>query len=435
MAGGSGSSGGPGTGGQEETSATLTLGPATGSSLDFGTVTIPGSATEVYAVTNTGQQASGALDIVLTTLDPFRLDVPTVGNCSNTTALPGGATCTIPVTFMPHDIMALMATLTVSAGIGAPAGLTLVGRGKSPTSGSGAITEFTTPTPKSGPMQIAAAPSGDLYFTESEPNKIARLTITGVITEFPVVAVTSNSGNVSNAYAITVMPDGNVWFTLPPDYIVRMNASGSMMTAFPLPAPNSYPLSITPGPDGNVWFAEADGNNIGRITPTGTITEFPVPTVHARLPAITFVPNGDIWFVEYLANKIGRITTAGAITEYTIPRPNTAPGGIALGPDGNLWFTEEAFGTIGRITQTGVFAEFVLPTGGYSPQSICAGPDGNMWFTESARIGRITTTAPNTIAEWPIPTPSDFANHIVAGADGNLWFTELMGNKIGRILP
>jgi virginiamycin B lyase len=47
------------------------------------------------------------------------------------------------------------------------------------------ITEFPTPTVNSGPAGITTGPDGALWFTELV-GKIGRITITGVITEFPM---------------------------------------------------------------------------------------------------------------------------------------------------------------------------------------------------------------------------------------------------------
>src|SRR5215471_6445674 len=41
------------------------------------------------------------------------------------------------------------------------------------------------------------------------------------------------------------------------------------------PVPNSGPSAITVGPDGNLWFVEISGNNVGKITPQGNITQYP----------------------------------------------------------------------------------------------------------------------------------------------------------------
>jgi streptogramin lyase len=48
------------------------------------------------------------------------------------------------------------------------------------------ITEFPVPTASSGVLGITAAPDGNLWFTEQSANKLGRITLAGVITEFPL---------------------------------------------------------------------------------------------------------------------------------------------------------------------------------------------------------------------------------------------------------
>jgi streptogramin lyase len=181
--------------------------------------------------------------------------------------------------------------------------------------GAQTITEFPGPTAGSGPIGIAAGPDGALWFTETDGNKIGRITTAGVFTEFAV------------------------------------------------PTADSIPVGIAAGSDGTLWFTESDGNKIGRISTAGVITEFPVPTAGSSPTFIAAGPDGTLWFTEYDGNKIGRITTAGVITEFAIPTAGSFPVGIAAGPDGALWFTENS-GKIGRIT-TGPC--------GVSPTTLCLG--------------------------------------------------------------
>jgi streptogramin lyase len=49
---------------------------------------------------------------------------------------------------------------------------------------------------------------GNLYFTESEGNKIGRITPSGTITEFPI----PTSGSLSGSGGIALGPDGAIWF-------------------------------------------------------------------------------------------------------------------------------------------------------------------------------------------------------------------------------
>lgn len=166
------------------------------------------------------------------------------------------------------------------------------------------ITEFSIPTTGSWPMGITAGPDGNLWFTESSSDKIGKISLDGVITEFSIPR--------SVDYGIS-------------------------------------PRGITTGPDGNLWFTELNGNKIGRITPGGIITEFSIPTDNSAPYGITSGPDGNLWFTENYSGKIGRITPNGEITEFSISTTRSWPMDITIGPDSNLWFTEYGADKIGRV--------------------------------------------------------------------------------------
>jgi streptogramin lyase len=244
--------------------------------------------------------------------------------------------------------------------------------------------------------------------------------------------------------AITVGPDGNLWFTeYGANKIGRFNPTTNTFAEFTLPTSGAGPEGITAGPDGNLWFTESTASKIGRFNPAGTITEFALPTAGSGPTGITVGPPGDngLWFTEYLGNKIGRITTGGAITETALPTPNSRPYGITARPEGYLWFTESWGNKIGRITTGGVITtndEFPLPMPGSNPLYITSGPDGNLWFAEfgARQIGRFNPVSRTLVGEYPIPSGHGPWG-ITAGpsSDGGLWFAESDGNRIGRIIP
>src|SRR5271169_5211344 len=97
------------------------------------------------------------------------------------------------------------------------------------------ITPYSIPTAQSAPGGLAAGPDGNLWFTETNGNRIGRITPAGVVTEF----------------STGISPNAQLW-------------------------------DITTGPDGNLWFTENNGG-IGRITPSGVVTEF-----HAGLTACAY---------------------------------------------------------------------------------------------------------------------------------------------------
>jgi streptogramin lyase len=290
-----------------------------------------------------------------------------------------------------------------------------------------AIDEFPVPTQLSQPAGITVGPDGNLWFTEENGQKIARITTAGPITEFPFP--TSDARGPSE---IVTGPDGALWFTefaANPYRIGRITTAGSI-TEFPpsgLPS-GSAPDGITVGPDGNLWFTENGTNSIGKITTGGSITHYDI-SPGFRPGDIASGPDGRLWFTESEANEIGAITTDGTITHYPT---GTDPSGITAS-GGALWFSESGANQIGQISISGSINHYPIPTPASQPSGITLGPDGALWFTEQAanKIGRMTTGG--SFTEFPVPTPSSEPSEIVAGPDGAMWFTELIGNKVGRI--
>jgi streptogramin lyase len=91
-------------------------------------------------------------------------------------------------------------------------------------------------SPATAPHEMTAGPDGAFWYCERAANRIAQITVTGVVTEYPA-------------------PSHNVGLD-----------------------------GITTGPDGNIWFAEKLVNKIARLhlpAPTdgspGTFDEFAVP--------------------------------------------------------------------------------------------------------------------------------------------------------------
>jgi streptogramin lyase len=256
---------------------------------------------------------------------------------------------------------------------------------------AGVVTEFGGLTAGAQPRGITRGPDGNLWFTENGGNRIGKIDpTTGSVTEFSA-GITAGA----KPRSITGGSDGNLWFTEEGiDKIGRITPAG-VVTEFGGLTAGAFPFGIAAGSDGNLWFTENLGNRIGRIDPTsGVVTEFSAGiTPGAGLTAITPGPDGNLWFSEVGANKIGRITPAGVVTEFGGLAAGATPNGITAGSDGNLWFAENNGNAIGRITPLGVVTEFTAGISpGAQPRRITSGLDGNLWFTEFAgRIGRITT--------------------------------------------
>jgi virginiamycin B lyase len=69
------------------------------------------------------------------------------------------------------------------------------------------FSEFPIPTAGSFPQGIAAGSDGALWFTESNGNKIGRVTTAGIITEFTVPTAGGSPQSIAAG------PDGALWFT------------------------------------------------------------------------------------------------------------------------------------------------------------------------------------------------------------------------------
>jgi virginiamycin B lyase len=256
--------------------------------------------------------------------------------------------------------------------------------------------QFSIPVSTNKPRYIAAGSDGNMWFTESPGNAVARITPAGVVTEFTV-------------------PTAN---------------------AFEPQGPHIIGAS-----DGNLWFTESGptANKISKVTTTGTFTEF--STLFAPPPpdqpfGLVDRGDGNIWYVANGSSRVGfQSISGGTAGETSIPTANSAPFGIATAPDNNLYYTESATDKIGRITNLFTAQSEISLTTGTTPKDIVRGPDGNLWFTESGRnnIGRLSPNSFSVTGEFPTTTPNSAPWSITVGQDGALWFTENGQDRIGRI--
>ena len=337
-------------------------------------------------------------------------------------SLPGPYTVTVTVRDVTNTTMA---RVTSTATVVAPAAQSV-------------YNEVAPPAlvPGSGPYAITLGPDGDLWFTNRLNGSIGTVTTSGVVTEFTTGLPTNGlpSGIVTGPG-----PNFDLWFTEPgTSEIGRITTAGVVSFFSAGLLPGSQPTSITLGPDNNLWFTDPGANAIGEITPSGVITEFTAGiTSGSVLGGITPGSDHNLWFTEEMGDKIGRITTAGVVTEFSTGlTPNGFLVGITSGSDHNLWFTDTHNNQIGRITPTAtpVITEFSAGLTG-APYQIAGGPDGNLWFTETlgGLVGRITTAG--AITEFPVGlTANGNPSGITSGPDGNLYFAESFGDRIGQVV-
>lgn len=184
----------------------------------------------------------------------------------------------------------------------------------------GVVTSFPLPTPDAEPWKITAGPGNSLWFTEFRGRKIGRITEDGKITEYPISDAIGPDG-------IGAGPNNTVWFTeIRPaapggGAIGRVTLSGTV-TLFPIEPADSWsiignPDAITLGPDGNLWFTSLNGG-LGRSTPDGQIRAVTLPTLSAT-DGITTGPDGNLWFSAPYENEIVRVMPSGKVNLFTLP--------------------------------------------------------------------------------------------------------------------
>ena len=291
--------------------------------------------------------------------------------------------------------------------------------------------EFAIPS-GGAPYLITWGFSGDLWFTEREANRVAKITSAGVITEFTV----PTPGSLPEG--IGTIGGGDAWFTEFAANKIGHVTSAGVFEEFVIPTPGSGPRGLIAGPTGGYWFTEYFGNKIGFITSTGAITEFPIPTPGSGPLHIDWVTTDRLWFTETAANKIASITVSGGIiTEFAAP-PGAGLGRIATGYDGidfvDMWFVESSADKVGKISSTGAITEFNLQ-GAATPFDLNYAFDGNTYVPEPGAnlIARVNPVG--VIFEFQPPTPNaqPFSVPQAGGPNGKIWFTERGAAKIGTM--
>jgi virginiamycin B lyase len=152
---------------------------------------------------------------------------------------------------------------------------------------------------------MVAGPDGNLWVTQTSTywgDSIAKVNTAGwgTFTNYKL-------RNFSSApKGITLGPDYNLWFAeANTDKIGRVTITG-VITEFSLPT-GGRPQQIVTGSDGALWFTEPASNQIGQITTAGQITEHLVPTVSSQAFGITRDADGYLYFTEQAANQLGKV--------------------------------------------------------------------------------------------------------------------------------
>lgn len=348
---------------------------------------------------------------------------------------------------------------------------------------AGAIQTFQT---HGFPENLLVGPDKNVWFLErttgSLPTRIARITSSGALSEFPLP-----NGERIFAPNLVAGEDGALW-GLMSSYgivngsafdvsaaVIRMTTSGAI-TRYPLPAnfgPSEFgDRNIVTRAGGGAWVTaqkvrvDAEPNHVfrltqtaayfGFITPGGHLTQVALPSGVVTEPTLVGSDaNGTLW-AEVGDGKgmtVDKLSPAGVMT-VAVPASTANIRGLAgnavFDAQGGFWYTlgqgQSLHGTsIYHVTADGVAMSSaygngpsvqLFPSDAQTADSVVAGPENAIWFTEriSDYIGRATLDG--AITEFRLPLPAhviSLLGALVVGPDGNLWYVRTYYDKANSL--
>jgi len=294
--------------------------------------------------------------------------------------------------------------------------------------GEEAFKSYATPTTHSFPTRIAIDISDNIWFIESNYNKIGRYRIgKGEFSEHAIPTPSSIPTDVA------VGSSGKIWLTESnANQIGAFDPASQTFKEYDVPTIESMPSRIAVDPSGNVWFTEFFGNKVGMFDPK---RETPIPTPSSRPAGIITDKNGVIWFLETQGNKLSRLDPRdGKIREFDLPNKHESPRDLAMDKSGMIWFG----GNIGRNLMmfnpaTRKFKTHTMHDGSVV-EAMAASPDGKLYFSlkTSSKIGVFDPKA-GKFLEIDVAVGKSRPNGIGVDSKGNIWFADTEKSALFRM--
>ncbi len=191
-----------------------------------------------------------------------------------------------------------------------------------------------------GPLDGIVAGTDGLIWVANSALSLGTPTVANFTTGGAFGPVSAHPSSGGRPRGLAVGSDGNMWATEFNNGKIARITSAGVMTEFTVPGGGQ--TLDTLGPDGNIWFTEA-GGKIGKVTPAGVVTEY---TVGGAPVGIATGPDGNLWVAA--GSSIIRVLPSGVVYK-SYPVPSGTAYDIALGPDGAMWFTLQGTDGIGRF--------------------------------------------------------------------------------------
>ncbi len=103
--------------------------------------------------------------------------------------------------------------------------------------------------------------------------------------------------------------NGNLWFTeYNTNRIARLDRDTGAIREWEIPTPDSGPYDIAVDHRGKVWFDEFTANKIVRFDPTtAKFSEFPLPGLDSQVRRMAVDQAGAVWLSEYKNSRMVRV--------------------------------------------------------------------------------------------------------------------------------
>jgi streptogramin lyase len=135
------------------------------------------------------------------------------------------------------------------------------------------------------------------------------------------------------------------------------------MTEYDIPGMDRYPAALTVAPDGSVWFVEWEVPGVAHLYPNNyTLVEYawkgyPKPNqVDFCSPSVASsgiaLWQGRVWAADQYGSAIVGVNPSTGSTVLLNTTSKVQPYWLAVGPDGDLWFTSDNYSPpqyIGRV--------------------------------------------------------------------------------------
>lgn len=200
--------------------------------------------------------------------------------------------------------------------------------------------------PLVSPFGIAAGPDHNMWVTDPVQNEAFIITLpTGNEYGPGAYLFTPVTGFSANAGLGDIASDGTgLWTSETNTQKIAQITTTGVVTEYAVAGASTLG-SLTLGPDGNIWVADSGANKVFVISnQSGTVGTVLKTISTTGTPQQIAAGAGAVYVTETTAtgNLVGKIALNGTLSEYSNGLPdNTNPlAGIAFGADGNFYMTE-----------------------------------------------------------------------------------------------